>query len=160
MAKADVSNPFRLCETSEVRDRDTGNAVDGIDTVELQRIDDKMKAVGEGFRLCFVWHVTYLPRDLAASLDDLVMVHLRDLFRAVAQLLQHLVGMLAQQRSAGDLRREVGELDRAADGEILAAFLFLDLDDSAAGPQRRIVFDFLHRQDRSAWHLELAQDVD
>src|SRR3984893_16426048 len=77
--------------------------------------------------------------------DDLVTVHPRDLFRAVAQLSQNLVGMLPQQRGAGNLRREAGELDRAADSQILAALLLLHLDDTATSTQGRIVFDFLHR---------------
>jgi hypothetical protein len=47
--------------------------------------------------------------------DDFVAAHLGDRFRAVAQFRQYLVSMLAQQRGARDLRREVGELDRAAD---------------------------------------------
>src|SRR5216683_2523165 len=68
--------------------------------------------------------------------------------------------MLPQQRGAGDFRRKIGELDRAADSQILAALLLLHLDDRAAGAQGRIVFDFLHRQNRSAWHVELAQNFD
>ena len=36
-----------LRHTAEVRDRDAGHTVDRIETVELERIDDEMKAVGQ-----------------------------------------------------------------------------------------------------------------
>ncbi len=54
MPKADVSDPFRLRQTSQVRDRNTGHAEDGVDTVEFQGVDHKMKPIGDGLRFIFV----------------------------------------------------------------------------------------------------------
>src|SRR5688572_30114220 len=56
----------------------------------------------------------------------------RDPVGAVAQFREHLVGVLAEQRRPGDLGLQVGELDRAADRQVLAALLVVDLDDGAA----------------------------
>src|SRR5437899_5241879 len=101
-----------------------------------------------------------MPSTRAGRSDDVLTVQLGDLFSAVAELRQHFVGVLAQQRGSGDLGREAGELDRAADREVAAAPLLLHLDHAAAGAQGRIVGDLLHGKYRRARHLELAQDVD
>jgi len=45
--------------------------------------------------------------------------------------------VLAQQRGSGNLGREAGELDRAADRKVAAALLLLHLDHGAAGAQGR-----------------------
>src|SRR5260370_9892341 len=57
MPKADVSQPFRLRETSQVRDRDARQAEDGLDAIEFQGVDHKMKPVGGGGRTHFIPHV-------------------------------------------------------------------------------------------------------
>jgi hypothetical protein len=49
-----------LVRDEQVRDRNTRHAADGIDTVEFQRIDHKMKPVGDGVRIHSVWHVKHL----------------------------------------------------------------------------------------------------
>ena len=46
MRKADVSQPFRLRQTGQIRDRNTRNVVDGVDCIESKGIDHKMKSVG------------------------------------------------------------------------------------------------------------------
>src|SRR5215471_12939184 len=66
-------------------------------------------------------------------------VHLGDLLGAVAETRQDFVRMLAKQRRAGDLGLEVRELDRAADGQVVATLLVRHFHDRAAGAQRRIV---------------------
>src|SRR2546427_5857457 len=101
-----------------------------------------------------------MPSTRAGRSYDVLTVQFGDLFSAVAELRQHFVGVLAQQRGSGDLGREAGELDRAADREIAAAPLLLHLDHAAAGAQGRIVGDLLHGKHRRARHLELAQNID
>ena len=59
MPKADVPQPFGLRETSQIRDRNTRHAEDSIDSIEFQGIDHKMKPVGDGGRIHFVWHVKH-----------------------------------------------------------------------------------------------------
>jgi hypothetical protein len=41
----DDADAFSLCHAAEVRDRDAGHAVNRIDAVELERIDDEVKAI-------------------------------------------------------------------------------------------------------------------
>jgi hypothetical protein len=48
----DDADAFSLCHTAEVRDRDAGHAVDRLDAVELERIDDEVKAIRQ-LPLCF-----------------------------------------------------------------------------------------------------------
>src|SRR5437667_87309 len=60
MPKAYVSKPFGLRETSQIRDRNTRQAEDGIDCIELQGIHHKMKSVGDGGRIHFAPHVKHL----------------------------------------------------------------------------------------------------
>src|SRR5713101_3533252 len=57
MPKPDVSQPFRLRETGQVRDRNTRQAEDGIDTIEFQGIDHEMKPVRDRVRIYFVFHL-------------------------------------------------------------------------------------------------------
>ena len=75
VAERDDADACRLRHTAEVRDRDAGHAVDRVDAVELERIDDEMKAVrqlslrvfrGGGRRLGFHCCVSHgdLPRNL------------------------------------------------------------------------------------------------
>src|SRR5437773_817990 len=92
--------------------------------------------------------------------DNFLTAQFGDLLDAVPQLRQHFGGVLAQQRGSGNLGREAGELDRAADRQVAAALLLLHFDYTAAGAQGRIVGNFLHGKHRRAGHLELAQDVD
>ncbi len=67
--------------------------------------------------------------------------------------------MLAKERRARDVGRAVGHLDRIADGQILAALRVVDFDDGARLAQRRLLGDFLHRQDRAARDVVLVEDV-
>src|SRR5579885_1150482 len=91
---------------------------------------------------------------------DLAAAHLRDLFGGVTKLGQHFVGVLAEQRRAGDFGREGGKFDRTADRQVLAALFLIDFNDGAAGAQRWIAGNFLHRQHGSAGNFELAQNLD
>ncbi len=49
VAERQDANARRLRHAAEVRDRDTGHSVDCIEAVELERIDDEMKAVRQLF---------------------------------------------------------------------------------------------------------------
>ena len=54
MPEREDADTLGLGETAEVRDRDAGHAVDGVDIVELQRVDDEMETVRQsGFRRLF-----------------------------------------------------------------------------------------------------------
>ena len=46
VAKADISQTFGMGQPQKVGDRDTGYAVQGVDFVELQRINDEVETVG------------------------------------------------------------------------------------------------------------------
>ena len=41
------ANACGLRHAAEIGDRNAGHAVDGVDAVELERIDDEMEAVGQ-----------------------------------------------------------------------------------------------------------------
>ena len=56
--------PCGLREAAEVGDRDARHAVDRVDAVELQRIDDEMEAVGQVLALRS-GHVVASPRALS-----------------------------------------------------------------------------------------------
>jgi hypothetical protein len=43
----DDANTGRLRHAAEIRDRNAGHAIDGGDAVELERIDDEVKAIGQ-----------------------------------------------------------------------------------------------------------------
>ena len=43
--------PSACMKPAEIGDRNAGHAVDGVDAVELQRIDDEMKAIGQVLRI-------------------------------------------------------------------------------------------------------------
>jgi hypothetical protein len=46
VAKAEVSHPFRLCQPCQIGDRDPGDAVDRVDSVEFQSIHHQVESVG------------------------------------------------------------------------------------------------------------------
>src|SRR5215813_5136058 len=71
--------------------------------------------------------------------DDALLAHGGDRGAVVTEFGEDLVGVLAQQRGARDIRLERGELDRAADGEERAAALLLHLHDRAAAAQVLVV---------------------
>src|SRR5207244_9950366 len=48
----------------------------------------------------------------------------------------------------------------AAEGQVFAPFLVVDLDDGPACTQRWVVREFLHREHRCAGNVELAKYVD
>src|SRR5688572_4085215 len=97
-------------------------------------------------------------RPVPAS-DDLLGPQRGDVARAVAQFLQHLVGVLAQERRALHLGRAVRHLDRVAHRQVLASRGVVDLDDGSRRPKRRLLGDLLHRQDRTARDVVLVEDV-
>src|SRR5262249_34555688 len=97
---------------------------------------------------------------LSGSDDDLPVAHLGDGSRVVPERVEHLVGVLTEQRGARDTGLEPGELDRAAHGQVRPATLLLDLHDGPALAQRGVLGDLLHAQHRRAGHLPLAPDVD
>src|ERR1700744_1273347 len=82
----------------------------------------------------------------------------RQVLGAVAELGQHLLGVLAQQRRARHLGRAVRHLDRIAHRGVAPARRVVALDDRAAGAQRRVRHDLLHRQDGTARDVELVED--
>src|SRR6266581_2410837 len=100
-----------------------------------------------------------LPAEPRRRLDGALGAKRRDLRRVVAQFRKNLLGMLAEQRRTLDLGRAVGELDRVADAEVLAARRVVDLDDGAGLAQRRFLGDLLHRQDRPAGNVVLVEDI-
>ena len=50
MAERDDAHPFGLRHSAEVRDRDARHTIDRVDVVELECVDDKMKAVRQRLR--------------------------------------------------------------------------------------------------------------
>jgi len=84
-------------------------------------------------------------------------VQFRNLRGGVSEFTQHLVGVLAQERRALDLRREFRKLHRATDRPVRAAHLVRDRDDGPDALQKLVVLEFLHGQHRRARHLELAK---
>src|SRR3954463_7384697 len=98
-------------------------------------------------------------RECGGRSDRAGLVHRPDLFRRVAQIRQHLVGMLAEQRRGLHLDLQVGELDRASDGQVLAELRVRHLDHGAALAQGLVLGDLLHRQHRRAGGVVGAQDV-
>src|SRR6516165_3138454 len=89
--------------------------------------------------------------------DRPVLVHPRDLVRAVAEPTEDLVGVLAEQWRTLHLDRRVGKIDRRADLDIAAASRMIDLDQHAALVERLVLVDVFHRQDRAARHIDLVQ---
>jgi hypothetical protein len=47
VAKGDDADAFRLRHAAEVGDRNAWHPVDCLHTIELQRVDDEVKAVGQ-----------------------------------------------------------------------------------------------------------------
>src|SRR5450631_1661365 len=92
---------------------------------------------------------TLLGGDLARRVERAGIVDLRHLVIGEAEnLAQDFVGVLAEQRRALYLRRAIRHLDGFADREVFAALGVIDLDHGAGGPQRWILDQLLHRQDR------------
>src|SRR5262249_54557582 len=60
MAEADVADARCLRETSQIGDRDSDDPVDGVDVVELERVDNQMDPIGERTRLLRLGGVLYL----------------------------------------------------------------------------------------------------
>ena len=124
--------PGGLRQAAEVGDRNAGHAVDRVDAVELQRVDDEMEAVGQVLRLasddivdslplpcmgfCCCWQARCWrpPRSSASRVQSMI----DEAFDVVAQL----QGVLAHQ-PFGALG--VARLERGDD--------FLVVDDRAAG---------------------------
>src|SRR5216683_2220334 len=77
----------------------------------------------------------------------------------IAKLGEDFLGVLAEQRRALHVGGAVGHLDRIADRQVLAARRMIDFDDGAGLPQRWLLREFLHRQDRAARDVVLVQDV-
>src|SRR3546814_544565 len=80
---------------------------------------------------------------------------LLDLLLAVAEdIAQDLLGVLAEQRRALHVGRRVRQLDRVADGQVLAALRMVDLDDGAGRAQARLLGQLLHGEDRAAGDVQ------
>src|ERR1700730_13540068 len=83
-----------------------------------------------------------------------------NVFLSITEIAQNFVGVLAQHGGGCHFDLQVRELDRAADRQVLAANLVVDVDDRAALAQVGGLRQFLHRENRRAWNVELAQNVD
>jgi hypothetical protein len=71
VAKRDDAHSRGLRPAGEIGNRDAGQAEDGVDAVQLQGVDDQLKAVGHGLRLRFgfqaeICHGNF-PRNLAVK---------------------------------------------------------------------------------------------
>src|SRR5689334_16928903 len=108
MTEAEVANALILSQARKVGDGDTGQSVDGVDAVELQRIHHQVESISQSGGLRYGRHS--LGLSLRCRGADAVMAGLRrqvsdhlflmesgDLRRAVSQLPQNLVGVLTQQ---------------------------------------------------------------
>src|SRR5699024_9706112 len=83
-----------------------------------------------------------------------------EILAAIAeQIAQDLLGMLAEERAALHLDRAVAQLDRQADGQILAPLRVIDLDNRAGPAQPFILGDLLHREDRPDGNIERIADL-
>src|SRR5215831_3685085 len=76
------------------------------------------------------------PRNDDTCLDRPFLVHRRDLVLAVAEPIEDLVGVLAEQRRTLHLDRRVGKIDRRADLDIATAGRMVDVDQKAAFVER------------------------
>src|ERR1700686_600526 len=94
-----------------------------------------------------------------APSDSARASQLRDLLRAVTELPQNLIGMLAKQWGTRYLGGTFRHLDRVANGQVLATLGMIDLDHGSRLPQRRLLGDLLHRQDRAAWDVVLVEQL-
>src|SRR6202165_542713 len=98
--------------------------------------------------------------DSGSESDDIVGVHFGDGVGVVAEFGEDFVGVVAEQGCPGDGGGEVGEFDRASDGQVGAALFLGDFHDAAAGAQGGIVGDVVHAEHRCAGHVVFAQNVD
>jgi hypothetical protein len=62
-------------------------------------------------------------------------------------------------RCPGDVRGVVGEVHRAADGQVLAPQFLIHLDNGAAGAQGGMVGHLFYEKNGRAGHVVRAQDV-
>src|SRR5215813_12989458 len=76
---------------------------------------------------------------------------------AVAELLQDLVTMLAEQRRRRDRRRRRRELDGVADRDVAPPHGVLDLDDHGTGLKMRVGQDLAGVETRAARHAGAGQ---
>src|SRR5690348_4387183 len=104
--------------------------------------------------------ISAAPAAFGRRSDRTDLLHVDDLLLAVAELLQHFLGVLAQQRRRRDLGLEIRELDRAADRQVSAAHLVRHFDDRAGLAHRFVIGQLLHAEHGRARNVELAQDVD
>src|SRR3546814_5999904 len=58
------------------------------------------------------------------------------------------------RRSSDLVGRRVRQLDRVADGQVLAALRMVDLDDGAGRAQARLLGQLLHGEDRAAGDVQ------
>src|SRR5205823_12124320 len=79
------------------------------------------------------------------GLNGPFLVQRGDVVLAVAEPVEDLVGVLAEEWRALHLDRRVGELDRRADLHITAARRMVDLDQEAALVERPVLVNVLHR---------------
>src|SRR5437879_11104029 len=96
------------------------------------------------------------PRRRAGS-NDLFGSQRPDFGLAQAELHQHLLRVLTEERGAPDLRDAVGHLDRIAHRQVLAACGMIDLDDGAGGAQRGLRGQLFHGQNRAARNIVLIE---
>jgi hypothetical protein len=50
MPERNDAETFGLCHAEQIRDRNAGHGVERLDVVELERIDDKLKAIRQSLR--------------------------------------------------------------------------------------------------------------
>src|SRR6202044_251240 len=84
------------------------------------------------------------PTSLRAS-NHFCLTQRADLFRLEAQLSQHFIRMLAEERRALDLRRAVAQIDGVAHRQVLAARRVINLYPRARLAQRWFVSQLFHR---------------
>src|SRR5205085_6787027 len=82
-----------------------------------------------------------------------------DLVGRVAELAQHLLVVLAQERRAFHIGRRGRQLDRVADRQVLAARGVVDLDHRAGGAQGGVLGQLLHGQDRAHRDVDGVADL-
>src|ERR1043166_5961497 len=82
-----------------------------------------------------------------------------NLARGIADQLEDLLRVLAQQRRALHLGDRVRHFHRIADGQIFPAGRMLDFAYRAGLAQGRILGDLLHRQDRADRNVDLVADL-
>src|SRR5690348_2907371 len=98
------------------------------------------------------------PIIVSLGSNDAVVAQPLDLRRINAtQLAKQGLGVLAEHRRAGDVRRRLRQFDRAADGPVGAARWVVDIDDHFPRLQMRVGQDFTGVLAGAARHAGLAQ---